>query len=177
MPWASARAGRRRCSSPSYLLWTASALFKLQLVAMGGPASGGGSQRKRKKREERQAQAERDKQKRMAKTGRAVAAPAPVNRRKDSREPESMLSEELTAELMQEGTGMSVEDFIFDPKAPKPAPAPKPSAAEVKMSNSQAKKLQRPATRIAFCKCGHMCVQMAASQRVCPRGVTAAKEH
>lgn len=114
---------------------------------MGGPASGGGSQRKRKKREERQAQAERDKQKRMAKTGRAVAAPAPVNRRKDSREPESMLSEELTAELMQEGTGMSVEDFIFDPKAPKPVPAPKPSAVEVKMSNSQAKKLERLAKR------------------------------
>eukprot|EP01043_Picozoa_sp_COSAG02_P110340 COSAG02_NODE_46455_length_348_cov_2.473896_1_plen_106_part_01 len=104
----------------------------------GPPASGGGAQRKRKKREERKAQAERDKLKRMAKTGRgdAAASAPPANRRKTNREPESMLSEELAAELAQDGMGMSVEEFIVDPKAPKPQPKLAPSPVEVKMSNS-----------------------------------------
>ena len=117
---------------------------------MGAPASGGGAQRKRKKREERKAQAERDKQKRMAKTGRGDAgAASPANQRKKQqrREPASLLSEELAAELMQDGTGMSAAEFIIDPKAPKPKPKPQPSEVEVKMSNSQAKKLERLAKR------------------------------
>ena len=129
-----------------------------------GPASGGGAQRKRKKREERREQAERDKQKRMAKTGRgdsaggdsAVAAPAGVKpgKRRQREAAQSIISEELAAELMSgrdgEGSGMTIADFIVDPKAPKPKPKPKASAEQIKMSNSQQKKLDRLANRKAL---------------------------